>query len=117
MIRIMKKEEKIKKKTLTSVLESVDPVVFIGATATSAFLSVSGVSLTMVPFSDENACALSSSNRVLQKIFLNKYNEYKKQIEKDQEIIKSFDKVYRKNLQDNLVDRIKKESLGNLFIR
>ena len=46
---------------------------------------------------------------------MNKYNIYEKQYERDQLTIKSFDKLYRKSLQDNAIDKNEYESLGNIF--
>ena len=92
-------------KTLNTILESVDSIVFIGAISTSITLSVTGVGLHILPISAGNACTLSLGNKVLQKIIINKYNKYKKQYEKDQNNIKSFDKIYRKFLQDSVIDK------------
>ena len=89
-------------KTLNTVLESVDSIVIIAATSTSIILSVTGVGLIILPISAGTACALSLSNKVLHKLIINKYNKYKKQFERDQQTIKSFDKLYRKSLQDNI---------------
>ena len=50
---------------------------------------------------------------MLHKLIINKYNEYKKQNEKDQQTIKSFDKLYRKTSQDNVIDESEHESLRN----
>ena len=50
-------------------------------------------------------------------MILNKYIKYKKQYEKDQRSMKSFDKLYRKSLQDNVMDRIEYECLCNFFTR
>ena len=44
---------------------------------------------------------------------MNKYNKYKKQYEKDQQTIKSFDNLYRKSLQDNVIEKSEDESLCN----
>ena len=51
------------------------------------------------------AFILSLGNKVLHKLFINKYNKYRKQCEKDQQTIKSFDKLYRKSSQDNIIDK------------
>ena len=99
-------------KTLITVLESVDSIVIIGATSTSITLSITGVGLII---SAGVACGLSLGNKVLHKIIINKYNKYKKQYERDQKTIKSFDKLYRKSLQDNLIDKTEYESLCNIF--
>ena len=48
---------------------------------------------------------------------MNKYNKYKKQFEKDRNNKKSFDKLYRKSLQDNVMDKNEYESLCNIFTK
>ena len=48
---------------------------------------------------------------------INKYNKYKKQYEKDQQTIKSFDKLYRKSLQDMIIDKTEFENLCNIFTK
>ena len=104
-------------KTLNTVLESVDSVVIIGATSTSITLSVIGIGLIVLHISAGIACGLSLGNKILHKLIINKYNKYKKQYERDQNTIKSFDKVYRKSLQDNVIDNTEYESLCNVFTR
>ena len=104
-------------KTLNTVLESVDSIVIIGATSTSIALSVTGIGLIVLPISAGIACALSLGNKILHKIFIHKYNKYKKLYERDQNTIKSFDKLYRKSLQDNIIDKTEYESLCNIFTR
>ena len=104
-------------KTLNTILESVDSVVIIGATSTSITLSVTGVGLIILPISGGIACALSLGNKILHKIIIHKYNKYKKLYERDQNTIKSFDKLYRKSLQDNIIDKTEYESLCNIFTR
>ena len=63
------------------------------------------------------ACTLSLGNKVLHKVIINKYHKYKKQYEKDQETIKSFDKLYRKTLQDSIIDENEYGNLPNLFTK
>ena len=104
-------------KTLNTVLKSVDSIVIIGATSTSITLSITGMGLIILPISADIACTLSLGNKVLHKLIINKYNEYKKQNERDQQTIKSFDKLYRKSLQDNVIDKTEYESLCNLFTK
>ena len=113
------KSKKIYKnyKTLNTVIESVDSIVIIAATTTSITLSVTGIGLIVLPISAGVACALSLGNKILHKIIINKYNKYKKQYERDQNTIKSFDKLYRKSLQDNVIDKNKYESLCNIFTK
>ena len=104
-------------KTLNTILESVDSIVIIGATSTSITLSVTGVGLIILPISAGIACILSLGNKILHKLIINKYNKYKKQYERDQNTIKSIDKLYRKSLQDNIIDKTEYESLCNIFTR
>ena len=102
-------------KTLNTVIESLDSIVIIGATSTSITLSVTGNGLIVLPISAGVACGLSLGNKILHKLIINKYNKYKKQYERDQNTIKSFDKLYRKSLQDNVIDKTEYESLCNIF--
>ena len=113
------KSKKIYKnyKTLNTVLESVDSIVIIAATSTSITLSITGVGLIILPITAGVACALSLGNKILHKIIINKYNKYKKQYERDQNTIKSFDKLYRKSLQDNLIDKTEYECLCKIFTK
>ena len=104
-------------KTLNTILESVDSVVIIGATSSSITLSVTGAGLIILPISAGIACALSLGNKILHKIILLKYNKYKKLYERDQNTSKSFDKLYIKSLQDNIIDKTEYESLCNIFTR
>ena len=104
-------------KTLNTILESVDSIVIIAATSTSISLSITGIGLIILPISAGIACSLSLGNKVLHKIIMNKYNKYKKQYGRDQQTIKSFDKLYRKSLQDNVIDKPEYESLCNIFTK
>ena len=104
-------------KTLNTKLESVDSFVIIGAISTSITLSVTGIGLIVLPISAGIACGLSLSIKVLHKLIINKYNKYKKQYERDQNTIKSFGKLYRKSLQDNVIDKNEYENLCNIFTR
>ena len=102
-------------KNFNTVLESVDSIVIIAATSTSITLSVTGVGLNILPISAGIACSLSLGNKILHKLIVNKYNKYKKQYERDQNTIKYFDKLYRKSLQDNVIDKTEYETLCNIF--
>ena len=113
-----KSKKRYKKyKTLNTILESLDSIVIIGATSTSITLSVTGIGLIVSPISAGIACTLSLGNKILHKLILHKYNKYKKLYERDQQTIKSFDKLYRKSLQDNVIDKTEYESLCNIFTR
>ena len=104
-------------KTLNTILESVDSIVITGATSTSITLSITGIGLIVVPISAGIACGLSLGTKVLHKLIINKYNKYKKQYERHQNTIKSFDKLYRKSLQDNKIDKTEYETLCNIFTK
>ena len=104
-------------KTLNTMLESVDSIVIIAATSTSITLSITGKGLILLPISASVACGLSLGNKIIHKLIINKYNKYKKQYERDQNTIKSFDKLYRKSLQDNIIDKTEYDSLCNTFTR
>ena len=104
-------------KTLNTILESVESIVIIAATSTSITLSITGVGLIILPISAGIACTLSLGNKVLHKLIINKYNKYKKLYERDQQTIKSFDKLYRKSLQDNIIDKNEYESLCIIFTK
>ena len=85
-------------------MESVDSIVIIGGTSNFLTLSITGIGLIIIPISAGIACTLSLGNKVFHKLIISKYNKYKKQYEKDQQTVKSFDKLYRKSLQDNVID-------------
>ena len=113
-----KSKKRYKKyKTLNTILESLDSIVIIAATSTSITLSITGIGLIILPISAGIACTLSLGNKLLNKLITNKYNKYKKQYERDQNTIKSFDKLYRKSLQDNIIDRSEYETLCNIFTK
>ena len=120
IIYFKKKNKKSKRKyknykTLNTILESVDSIVIIGATSISITLSITGTGLIILPISAGIGSTLSLGNKVFHKLFLNKCNKYKKQYERDQQTIKSFDKFYKKSLQDNIIDKTEYESLCNIF--
>ena len=105
-----------KYKTLTTVLKSFDTFIF--ATTSSSFtLFLTGIALIAIPISTATPCGLSIGNKVLYEIIINKYNKLKKLYERDQQTIESFDKLYRKSLQDNVIDKTEYGSLCNFFTR
>ena len=106
-----------KYKTLTTILKSFDTFVIIATTSSSITLSLTGIGLIAIPISTATACGLSIGNKVIYEIIINKNNKYKKHCEKDQQTIKSFDKLYRNALQDNVFDKTEYESLCNIFTK
>ena len=77
-------------------------------------MSITDIGSIVLPISAGIACTLSLGNKVLHRLIV-KYNKYKKQYEKDQQTIKSFDKLYRKSLQENVIDKNEYERLCNVF--
>ena len=104
-------------KTLNTVIESVDSVVIIATTSTSITVSITGVGLNILLLSAGIARTLSLGNKILHKLIINKYIKYKKQYERDQITIKYFDELYRKSLQDIVIDKTEYESLCNVFTK
>ena len=113
-----KTKKKYKKyKTINTILKSFDTFVIIATTSSSITLSLTGIGLIVIPISTATACGLSIGNKVLYEIIINKYNKYEKLYERDQQTIKSFDKLYRKSLQDNVIDKTEYESLCSFFTK
>ena len=114
--KMMNQKRNIKKyKMITTLLKSFDTFVIKATTLSSITLSLTGIGLIVIPISTASACALSIGNEIICEIFLNKYNKNKKQYERDHQTIKSFDKLYRNSLQDNVIDKSEYESLCNIF--
>ena len=60
---------------------------------------------------------ISIDNKVKYEMVMPTYYIYQKRYDKDQQIIKSFDNLYRKCLQDNVNDKSEYESLCNIFTK
>ena len=67
-------------------------------------LSLTGIGFIVIPISNGIACRLTISNKVINEIVMQKYNKYKTQYEKYLQAIKSFNELYRRSVQDNLID-------------
>ena len=107
-----KSKKKYRKyKTIFTILKSFDTFVIIATTSSSFTLSLTGIGSIAIPISSATACGLSNGNKFFYEIVINKSNKYKKQNEKDQKTIKSFDKFYRKVLQDIISCETEYESL------
>ena len=106
-----------KNKTITTILESFDRFVIIATTSSSITLSLTGIGLIVIPIPTVIACGSMISKKIVYEITKNKYKKFKKQFEKDQNIIKSFDKLYRKSSQENIIDKIEYEILCNNFTK
>ena len=91
-------------KTSITLLKSFDIIVIIATTSGSITLSLTGLGLIAIPISAATTCGLSIGNKVVYENIVRKYKEYKKRNEKDEQVIKYFDKLHRNSLQDNLID-------------
>ena len=113
-----KSKKKCKKvKSITTILKSLDRFVIIATSSSSITLSLTGISLIAIPISTATACGLPIGNKVIFEIIINKHIKTKKQYERDQQTIKSFDRLNRKNLQENVIDKKEYESLCNIFTK
>ena len=113
-----KSKEKSKKyKTLTTKLQSFDTIVTIATTTSFITLSLTGIGLIAIPISTATACGLLIDNNVIYGIVMQKQNNYKKKYEKDQQTIVSFDKVYKKSLEDNICVKREYDALCNFLTK
>ena len=113
-----KTKKKYKKyKTKTTIINFFDTFVFSATTSSSITLSLTGIGLIAIPISTATACGLSIGKTVIYEVIVNRFKKYKKQYEKDQQTIKSFGKLYRKSLQNNVIDKSDYESLCNIFTK
>ena len=71
----------------------------------------------VLPITAGVACTFSLGNKVLHKLILTKYNKYTKQLEKDQQLVEFFEKLYRKILKNNIIHKREYESLCNSFTK
>ena len=99
------------------ILKSFDTIVILATTSSPLTLSLTGISLIVIPISTATACGLPIVNKVIYEIIVNKCCKYKKRYEKDQQTIKNFDILYRNSVQDNVIDKNEYESLCNIFTK
>ena len=93
---------------MTTILKSIDAFVFLATTSNSITLSLTRVELIAIPISSCIACGLAISKKVLYKMNTKKTSKVEKVKKKrDQQTIKSFDKLYRKSLIDNVLIKMK----------
>ena len=106
-----------KDKALTTKLKSFDTIVFFATTSSSIMLSLTGIGLIAIPKTAATACVISIGNKIIYEIVMQKYIKYKKQYEKDQQTIKTFNKLYRKSSQDIIIHKKEYESLCIIFTK
>ena len=99
------KKKNKKNKSLTTILKIFDTFVITATTSGSITLSLTRIGLIAEPKLTATACGLSIGKKLLYEININIYNKYKKQYEKNQQTNESTDKLYRRSLQDNLIDK------------
>ena len=102
---------------LTTLLKPFDTIVNIATTSSSFTISATGTRLIAIPISAATLCGLSISNKVFYEIIMQEWNKYKNQHQKDQQTIKPFDKLYRKSVQDKVIEKYEHESLCNILAR
>ena len=78
-------------------------------------MSPTGIGLIVISKTTTSACGLPTGNKVISEIIINKYNNYKKQHEKDQQTFKSSHRLHKKSLRDNIIDKNGYECLCNIF--
>ena len=100
---------------LTTILKPFDTLVILVSTSSSITLSFTGIGLIVIPILTGIACGLESSKNVILKIVVQKYIKYKERSQKDPQKIKSFDKLFRKSLEVNVIDKSDYESLCNVL--
>ena len=104
-------------KTLNKILESIDTIVIIGETSFSTTLSITSISLIILPITAGMSCTLSIGNKVFKKIIINNDNKYRELYKRDQQTTKVFAKLYKKSLQDNIIDKSEYKSLRKIFTK
>ena len=72
------------------------------ATLTSICLSITGVASNIPPISAGIVWGSSLGDKVKFETVIQKYNKYRKQCQKDQQTINSFDELYRETFNINL---------------
>ena len=111
------KHHKSKKeyRMLTIKLKSSDTFVIIAATSSSITLSLTRIILLVIPLSTGILPGITIGNKVIFQILIRKYIRYRNKIEKSQQTIKSFAKLYRRGSRCNSIDKSKYESSCNIF--
>ena len=73
--------------------------------------------MIVIPFSTGLSCGKTNTTKIIFEKVVQKCKKYQKQYRKDQQTNKSFDKFYRRNLQDNLMKKNEYESLCKIFTK
>ena len=86
------------------MLKAFETIIFIATTSSFIMLSLKGSGLIVIPISTARACGLTICNKVMYGIVMRKNKKYKRQLEKYQQTSNSFDELYCKTSQDNLIE-------------
>ena len=92
-------------------------IVNIATTSSSFTLPPTGIGLIVIPISTGIACGFIISKKVVYEIVKQKNNQFKKQYQKAEQTMKSFDKLFEKSLQGNVIDKREYASLCNFFTK
>ena len=104
-----------KYKIVTTMLKSFDTFVVFATTSTSVSLSVTTIGLIVKPILTGVRCGLTIGNKVILEVFLQKCNKHKKHYERAEQTVIFFDKLYRKCLPDDVIDKQEYGFLCNIF--
>ena len=81
-------------------------------------MSATRIGLVVVlPIFAATACGLSIGNKVILEIVMQKFVKFKEQYQKDQQTLKSFNKLTREKLQDDFFDKYEYEFLPYIFTK
>ena len=116
------KNNKSKKKhkkywTITTIIKLFDTFVIIVTTSISITLSPTWICLIAISIPTATACCLLIGNKLWKELILNKNIKIKKLDGRDQQTTKSFENLYRKSLQDNVISKKEYESLCIIFTK
>ena len=89
--------------------------VIMAPTSSSVTLSITGFGLIVKLISAGIACGLTLIIKGFCEIYRNKNNQCKMSYERPQQNTNYFDKLYRKCLQDKVIDEEGYDSLCNIF--
>ena len=106
-----------KHKMLTTIIKSFDTIGFFATSTSSIKLSVTGIGVFAMPISTVTACGLSIDKKLIYEIVMQKINKYIEQYQKVQQTKKYFDKLNRKSIKDNVVEKNGFESQCNIFTK
>ena len=115
--KMLIQEEFQKSKILSNTLNTVDIFVTLATISTFVKLFVIAFGIKVITFSNKFCFCLSLTSQALFVQFLNNYNVKEKEFRRAQKISFSFDKLYRKSLQNNVTDKKAWDFFCNILTR